>query len=45
MTTPSPLPRMYRPIHLPDSSTLSRIANEPSTRELRTLAIWSYIYE
>lgn len=45
LTRLSIFPQMYRPIYFPDDSVFSKIMNEPSTRELRTLAIWSYIYE
>jgi hypothetical protein len=45
LASPSPLPALYRPIHWPDGDTLPRIAAEPFSRDLRTLAIWSYIYE
>jgi hypothetical protein len=45
LTTPSLFPAPYLPFAAPRSGTLERIANEPFTRDLRTLAIWSYIYE
>ena len=45
MTQPWPWPSLYRPLHLPSAEDLARIPREPTTRELRTLAIWSYIYE
>jgi len=45
MTRLRPWPVLYRPLHLPDRDDLDRIGREPVERELRTLAIWSYIYE
>jgi hypothetical protein len=45
MTRACVLPCLYRPVHLPDAGTLERIAAEPSTASLTTLAYWSYIYE
>ena len=45
MTRLRPWPVLYRPPHVPDGDDLRRIVGEPSQRELRTLAIWSYIYE
>lgn len=43
--TPAPWPALYRPVHWPDASVLRTMAAEPHQKELRTLAIWSYIYE
>ncbi len=45
LSTPSPLPAAYRPIHFADGEDLAQMAREPFLREWRTLAIWSYIYE
>ncbi len=45
MTTPNPLPALYRPFTPPVRDNLTRIPREPFERELKTLAIWSYIYE
>jgi len=45
MTRIDLLPAMYRPIHLPGADDLARMADEPFQRDLRTLAVWSYIYE
>ena len=45
LTTPSPLPAFYRPVHFADGEDLRRILDEPFERDLRTLAVWSYIYE
>ena len=45
MTAIDPLPAMYRPVHWPDADVLERVADEPFRRDLRTLAVWSYIYE
>ncbi len=45
MTRVRPWPVMYRPPHVPDGEDLSRLWAEPRQRELRTLAVWSYIYE
>jgi hypothetical protein len=45
MTQPWPWPSLYRPVHLPDGEDFAAILEEPVTREHRTLAIWSYIYE
>lgn len=45
LSTASLFPAMYLPFVVPGSDVLDRIATEPFTRELRTLAIWSYIYE
>lgn len=45
LTTPSPLPALYRPMDVDWGERLERIAREPFQRELTTLAIWSYIYE
>jgi len=45
MTRPNPLPELYRPLHLPDGDDWRKLAAEPFTKELRTLAVWSYIYE
>jgi hypothetical protein len=45
MTRPRPWPQLYRPLVLPGSEVWARIVREPFTREHRTLAIWSYIYE
>ena len=45
MTRVRPWPVLYRPPHVPDRDDLRRMAGEPAQRELRTLAIWSYIYE
>lgn len=45
MTRLRPWPVLYRPLHVPDRADLQRIGREPVDRELRTLAIWSYIYE
>ncbi len=45
LATPSVLPASYRPIHWPDAEDLRSIAGEPFRKDLRTLAIWSYIYE
>ena len=45
LTSPSLWPAMYLPLVTPTPGILGRMAAEPSTRELRTLAIWSYIYE
>jgi len=44
MTMPSLLPAMYRPMHRPDAGTLARMASEPWRKDLKTLAVWSYIY-
>jgi len=45
MTRLCVLPCLYRPVHLPEADVLTRLAAEPFTSTLRTLAIWSYIYE
>jgi len=45
LSTPSPFPALYRPVHFADSDDIARMRAEPFERELRTLAIWSYIYE
>ena len=45
LSAPSPLPALYRPVHFADRDDLDQMAREPFTRRLRTLAIWSYIYE
>ena len=46
MTHVRPWPTMYRPFHWPGVGVaLEELAGEPTTRELRTLAVWSYIYE
>jgi hypothetical protein len=45
LTTPRPWPSLYLPFVAPAPDTLARMASEPFTRHLRTLAIWSYIYE
>ena len=45
MTRLCVLPCLYRPVHLPEADVLTRMAAEPFTSTLRTLAIWSYIYE
>lgn len=45
LTRPSLLPRLYRPLHVPTDAVWHRIAEEPSTTHLKTLAVWSYIYE
>lgn len=45
MTTPNLLPARYRPWHLATAAELRAALAEPWTRHLRTLAIWSYIYE
>jgi len=45
MTAPWPWPSFYRPVHLPTGDDWGEMLAEPRTRELRTLAIWSYIYE
>jgi len=45
LSTPCPLPALYRPFEPPLADNLARIPREPFTREHRTLAIWSYIYE
>ena len=45
LTRPMPWPQLYRPLHFADGDDLSRMIREPVTRELRTLAVWSYIYE
>ncbi|MBM4395817.1 MAG: hypothetical protein FJ087_09020 [Deltaproteobacteria bacterium] len=44
MTTPSPLPALYRPIRRPDVERIARAAREPWERGLTALAVWSYIY-
>ena len=45
MTRIRPWPAPYRPLHLPDGDDLACMVREPGERELRTLAVWSYIYE
>lgn len=45
MTQPWPWPSFYRPVHTPTGEDFQKMMAEPSTRELSTLAIWSYIYE
>ncbi len=45
MTEPWPWPTLYRPVHVPTGEDLATMLREPFTREHRTLAIWSYIYE
>jgi len=45
MTRVRPWPSRYRPAHVPDGEDLARIAREPREHQLRTLAVWSYIYE
>ena len=45
MTTPNLLPARYRPFRLPSEEALRTTLAEPWVKELRTLAIWSYIYE
>jgi hypothetical protein len=47
LATPCPLPAFYRPFHFGsgEGSVLERVAREPFERELKTLAVWSYIYE
>ncbi len=45
MTRPRPWPSLYRPLHLPSSEDLGEMLQEPRQQQLRTLAIWSYIYE
>ena len=45
MTAPSPLPQLYRPFNRPVKGAWGRILDEAGETHLRTLAIWSYIYE
>jgi len=45
LTTPCVLPALYRPFVRPSADLWARLAREPLSRDLRTLAIWSYIYE
>lgn len=45
MTRPCLFPRLYRPWIGPEPDVVDTILREPSTTKLRTLAIWSYIYE
>ncbi len=45
MTTVRPWPTLYRPFHWGGAEALAAMVEEPSTRELTTLAVWSYIYE
>ena len=45
LATPSAFPASYLPFVAPPGGVLDRIASEPFTRTLRTLAVWSYIYE
>jgi len=45
LTRPCIVPTLYRPFDIDFSNALGRIAEEPGDRDLRTLAIWSYIYE
>jgi hypothetical protein len=39
------LPCLTRPVHVPGPDVFARVAAEPSTSTLTTLAYWSYIYE
>ena len=45
LATPRLLPRLYRPFVPPPADLGTRLLSEPTTDTLRTLAIWSYIYE
>jgi hypothetical protein len=45
MTSPSPLPQLYRPFNRPADGAWGRILDEAGETHLRTLAVWSYIYE
>jgi len=45
MTRPGFFPALYRPWVGPESGVLETMLREPAVTELRTLAVWSYIYE
>ncbi len=45
MSTPVLLPSRYRPWHFASGAELRAALGEPWQRGLRTLAVWSYIYE
>jgi len=45
LTRPCALPALYRPFDVDWAGNFKRIAEEPFTKEHRTLAVWSYIYE